>query len=285
MIEKYNTGNINEVYRLKNEYIDLILRKSKFDNKFETYVLNRLQQYELDIPLHIASYVVGNEYIMIYKYIEGETLKSISDNEVDQIIKFLLKLHSIEVTKDEIDLKQPREDLQSMYQYIRKLDGKISRQDYCFICDQYKSLFQERINFESLSRCFIHSDIKKENLLINREKLYIIDFGNCYIGSRLIDIVRAIMWLFLYSEDKIDFRKIERFCSEYFRASKLDGLEYKMVPFIVRYCLLYNYVKDKYLFDAGILSENYVSATSKRWFEILKNDNVIHRIERIIRNE
>ena len=283
MIEKYNDGNINDVYRIKNKFVDLILRRSKFNNEFETYVLKKLQRYKFDIPLHIVSFYVKNEYIMIYEYIEGDTLKNFSDIEVNQIVNFLLNLHSIEVTKDEIDMKQPREDLQSMYQYIQRLEGEINKQEYCYICTEYEKLYREHINFENLNRCLIHSDIKKENLLINVDKLYVIDFGNCYIGSRLVDIVRVIMWLFLYNEEKIEFERIDKFCCDYFGVFKLNHLEYKMVPFIIRFCLLYNYVKDKYLYSTGILTKNYVNATSAKWFEILNNEDIIHKIEEIIK--
>lgn len=285
MIERYNEGNINEVYRLKNEYVDLILRKSEFNNEFETYVLKKLQRYKLDIPLHIDSYTMGNEYVMIYKYIEGKTLQNISDNEINQIISFLLRLHSIKVTEDEINMKQPREDLKLMHQYIEKLKRSINKEEYRFICAEYEKLYKEHTNLEQLNKCFVHSDIKKENLLVNEKKVYVIDFGNCYIGSRLIDIARVIMWLFLYNENIIDFKGIERFCNQYFHVLKLDDLEYKMIPYILRFCLLYNYVKDKYLCSINVLPETYVNETSSKWLKILKDKNIIYEIVGIMRDE
>ena len=59
----------------------------------------------------------------------------------------------------------------------------------------------KNLNFDKLPKCLIHSDIKKENILINDKKVYIIDFGNCYIGNRLIEIIRIFMWFFILDEN------------------------------------------------------------------------------------
>lgn len=284
MIERYDEGNINEVFRLKNEYMDIVVRKSKFNNEFESYVLKKLQSYSLNIPEYIDSYSIGDEYVMLYKYIKGKTPKTLSVYEYNQIVQFLKGLHCVEISEKEKMMMQPKEDLHQMQKYIREIKKKLNCEEYRFICAEYETLNKKYATFENLNQCFIHSDIKKENILVNEDTVYVIDFGNCYIGSRLVDIVRVIMWLFLYDQSCLSDEKIKKFCQQYFDQAELDQTEYEMVSYVLRYCLLYNYVKDKYLFSKGELSESYVQQTSSKWMKIMKNKTTIDKIVEVIQN-
>ena len=167
---------------------------------------------------------------------------------------------------------------------FEKSKKKLNREEYRFICVEYETLNKKYETFENLKQCFIHSDIKKENILVNEDTVYVIDFGNCYIGSRLVDIVRVIMWLFLYDQSCLDDEEIKKFCQQYFDQAELDQIEYEMVSYVLRYCLLYNYVKDKYLFCMGVLSERYVQQTSSKWLEIMKNKTIINKVVEMIQN-
>lgn len=284
MIERYDEGNINEVFHLKNEYMDIVVRKSKFSNEFESYVLKKLQPYNLNIPEYIDSYSIGDEYVMLYKHIKGRTPKMLNACECNQIVQFLKRLHCVEISEKEKAMVQPKEDLHQMQEYIRKIKKKLNREEYRFICVEYETLNKKYETFENLKQCFIHSDIKKENILVNEDTVYVIDFGNCYIGSRLVDIVRVIMWLFLYDQSCLDDEEIKKFCQQYFDQAELDQIEYEMVSYVLRYCLLYNYVKDKYLFCMGVLSERYVQQTSSKWLEIMKNKTIINKVVEMIQN-
>ena len=62
--------------------------------------------------------------------------------------------------------------------------------------DLINKIYNEVLNLEPdvFKKCIIHSDVKRENMLQNQDKLFLIDLGNCYIGSRLIDAIRVIMY-------------------------------------------------------------------------------------------
>ena len=138
---------------------------------------------------------------------------------------------------------------------------------------------------ECLPKCIIHSDIKKENILVNKKKVYIIDFGNCFIGPRLIDIIRVIMWLFIFPDEEVNYSGIDEFCKSYFKYIPMSNLESKLLPVMIDYCLLYNYAKDKYLCSNGILTENYVNKTSTKWFNVLNRKDTRKKILEVIQND
>lgn len=284
MITKIEKGNINDVYHLKTDDKEVIIRKSKFNNAFETYMLNKLQKYELKIPRNITSSLYKSNYIMIYDYIEGDILQSININVIWQLTEFLIKLHSIKITIDEINMEQPKENLHKLLSYIKYLERYVSCKEFDYLYAVYDDIAIKKDEIASLPKCLIHSDIKKENIIICKDEVYVIDFGNCYIGTRLIDIIRVIMWLFIFPDEEVDYNKINHFCEFYFSKKPLMLSEEMVLPQILDFCLLYNYAKDIFLYSNGSLNEEYVKKTSEKWYNTLKDTEKKMKIMEIMRN-
>ena len=129
----------------------------------------------------------------------------------------------------------------------------------------------------------LHSDIKKENVLVNNNIVYIIDFGNSYIGNRLIDLVRIIMWFFL-KENDFNIDEIENSFKVYFENNHLIDLEYNNLSKIIKFCVIYNLIKDVYLFEKGFLSENYVVKNDTKWLNALENEQLLEKVKEALNN-
>ena len=153
----------------------------------------------------------------------------------------------------------------------------------------YKSYFSVMINlfstiqFNKLGYSLIHSDIKKTNMLVNGIDVYLIDFGNCYLGSRIIEIVRIIMWLFL-KDGLYDFDKISFFVKKYFEDNQITEDEEENLSLLIRFCLSYNVIKDVYLYENRQLDKQYIELNDLKWIEILKNEQLLNKIEEVIKN-
>jgi len=153
--------------------------------------------------------------------------------------------------------------------------------DLDYITEIYAEV--SKLNLDKFDKCLIHSDVKKENIIQNNEKLFLIDFGNCYIGSRLIDIIRVIMWFFIKDEN-YDYNKIKVFIDTYFKDNNLTVIERENINDLIQYCLLYNLLKDISLNEDKILVFEYIENNSLKWLNALKDREKILKIGELIKN-
>jgi len=241
-ISEIKNGNMNKVYLLEIEGNKYIIRTSDFDNSFECKVLDLLKKNNLNCPKIITNFKVDNKYIIIYKYLEGNNPVIFDDDFYIELAKGLKELHSIThnfITTDYIHNEENKKKLANYYK--NAIESKYISRDKKIIDETYSEV--SSLNLDELDKCIIHSDIKKENLIQNKKDIYLIDFGNCYIGSRLIDVIRVIMWFFINKEN-YDYRRIELFINEYFKNNKPNQVEKNNIDKLFIYCILYNLLKD-----------------------------------------
>ena len=226
-ISEIKNGNMNKVYLLnikKNKYI---IRTSDFDNSFECKVLNLLEKEDFNSPKIITSFKLENKNIMIYRYLEGSNPQEFNDWFFVNIAKILNQLHSIDYQELYQYSLQNEENLMKLSEYYNKaIESNYLTGEKDLIDELYQRVL--KMDFISLDKCIIHSDIKKENMIQNNQELYLIDFGNCYIGTRLVDIIRVIMWFFI-KNNNYDYDQITLFVNEYFKYNPIKDIEVSLV--------------------------------------------------------
>lgn len=282
-LEKINNGNMNDVYILKNKNHKYIIRSSEFDNSFECKILNHLEKYNFDCPRLISKFTLDSDNIMILKYIEGDNPNNFDKSFFKNLALLLKKLHSIPFDYKVQEYKENEESLNKLYQYYCiAIKSKYLANDLNYINNIFNEI--KNLNLDYFSKCIIHSDVKRENIITNNDKIYLIDFGNVYIGNRLIDIIRVIMWFFIKYKN-YDIEKIKYFILNYFNNNiKLNQLEKNNIELLIKYCILYNLLKDIYLLENKVLKSNYIENNSLNWLEALKNKEKILKIEEVIKN-
>lgn len=281
-IRKIENGNLNDVYVLTINNNKLIIRSSKNVNNFEVEVLRKLNKYDLQVPILLSNLVYNKRYITVLQYIEGKEPKELNYNQLEDLANLIRKIHYIPIDDLANNKNQPVESLNVLMQYFERIKNSIYlRKDFEYI-QKYINDFS-KIEFDKLEKCIIHGDIKKPNMLVNENNVYLIDFGNCYLGNRMIELIRIIMWIF--SKDaNLDFNKISFFLQSYFKDNNITKIELRNLYLLIRYCLIYNIVKDIYLYENGELNEIYIKDNDLKWIEILKDEVLLNKVEEEFKN-
>lgn len=273
---------MNKVYLLSDKENKYIIRINEFDNNFECKVLELLKKYDYNCPKVITNFQLGNKYVMLYKYIEGNNPSKIDENFLDNLAILLKKLHSIKCDFKESEYLDKKEDLKKLHDYyLKAIESKYLVKEKELITLIYNKVL--KLDLNNFDKCLVHSDIKKENMLQNDKELYLIDFGNCYIGTRIIDIIRVIMWFFI-KNDNYDYEMIQYFVNAYFTQNAITEEEENYIDDLLVYCILYNLLKDIALYSDGILTAEYIEKNSLKWLDALKEKEKIKEIGEVIKN-
>jgi len=282
-ISKINNGNMNNVFILELDDNKYIIRMSEFDNDFECKILKLLEEHNIDSPRLLTNFKLGSRNIIICKYIEGENPTIYNELFFEKLANSLRKLHSIQCKYEPTEYANNEETLNKLKEYYNlSITSKYLKDETKFINKKYKEI--EKLNLKSLPKNIIHSDIKKENLLVHDNEVFLIDFGNVYVGNRLIDLIRVIMWFFI-KNNNYDFDSIEKFVLQYFKEnSNLLEIEKSNVTILIKYCILYNLLKDVYLYENNILNSNYIENNSLIWLDALKNEKRLIKIGEAFKN-
>lgn len=276
-------GNINNVYKISFENRDYVLRISNYDNSFESTVLKQLKTENINCPNIIESFSTNNKYIMVCDYINGKCPNQVDTLTMKKIILEVKKLHKIKFKygNSENVNKESIEKLKEYYNVAIKSEYLDKDRDFLSYC--IKGI-EDKLKLEKLSTNIVHSDIKSENIIVNDDDVYLIDFGNVYIGNRLIDVIRIIMWFFI-RYDNYDLDEIQEMINVYFDDNdKLTVEELENIDKLLEFCLLYNLLKDIYLFENNILKKEYIESCSLKWLKALKNNEKLENILGVFKN-
>ena len=276
-------GNINNVYKISFENRDYVLRISNYDNNFESMVLKQLKTESINCPNIIESFSTNNKYIMVCDYINGKCPDQVDILTMKKIISEVKKLHKIKF-KYKNSENVNKESIEKLKEYYNiAIKSEYLDKDRVFLSDCIKEI-EDKLKLDKLSTNIVHSDIKSENIIVNDDDVYLIDFGNAYIGNRLIDVIRIIMWFFI-RYDNYDFDEIQEMINTYFANNeKLTVEELENIDKLLEFCLLYNLLKDIYLFENNILKKEYIESCSLKWLKALKNNEKLENILGVFKN-
>lgn len=282
-VMRLGNSNINNVYKISFENRDYVLRISNYDNRFESAVLKQLKTENINCPNIIETFSTDNKYIIICDYINGQCPEEIDMLTMEKLILEVKKLHKIKF-KYENGENINCENIDKLKEYYNvAIESEYLNKDKDFISDCIRRV-DDKLRLDTLSTNIVHSDIKPENIMVDDNEVYLIDFGNAYIGNRLIDIIRIVMWFFM-RYDNYDLEKIQKVINMYFNNNdKLTTEELNSIDELLKFCLLYNLLKDIYLFENNVLKKEYIESCSLKWLEALKNNEELENIVGVFKN-
>ena len=188
-IEKNNESTDGNVYIIETKSKKYVLKiyKSESHTKNMIEIHQLLADRKINAPQIIKS-IDNNEYevfddcyFVVYSFVDGKKLKEyeLDNNKIKQIAKYLKKLHNVKIPVDY--------ELETV---------NISNND----------------NQSSI----LHFDITKNNIFVNNEEIYFIDFDDAKYGPAIFDVAIAVTNLFISKVRGADIHGINLFIEEYY---------------------------------------------------------------------
>jgi homoserine kinase type II len=281
-IEKYNSGEINDSYKIKNVnglFTLRIYKDKKIKNiKFEVFLLNKISHLPvpkiIKIPGKGYIFKIKDRYAIIYKYIKGKSLNKINYDQLGQVGKFLAKFH---IAGKNFLYKAQRDKF-----YFLPINKIKKIQNFCLNKKTKNNFILNKVVNDLSSLCLdnnlpkgpIHVDIKPENVLFYRSKLSgVIDFDNSYIGPYVFDLAKSMV-LFGSKNKKFEIKKSLKIIKNYIIYRKLNYIERRGLYKNIKFAFLSHIIIDFYMYNLGKRSKKYFNYIVKDFYKSYQNFNI-----------
>lgn len=214
--------------------------------KAECEVLKKLKPLlppNIQVPDYLAEFLDQDYPFVYYEMIQGEPLtlelwQNMQESEQDQLAKnlvqFLEVLHGIDPRECNIETLDPLENYQTRYQEFKaKCFAYLSTEEQNTAEKLFTNYFNNSMMREYHS-AVIHHDLSENHILLTRDGIGIIDFGDTIIFDPAMDFA----WMYLFDQ------KLYRKMYNYYQSPKKDmGFEQRIrdfyVPIIPFYGVVY----------------------------------------------
>ena len=192
-IKKLNAGAASVIY-IADTNKGLIVIKIRIHEggnlEKEFYILKALEKKNI-APIAFAQGILDNQEYLIEDYVKGRRLpqNKIKDKDVELVAEFFKKLHSIKLTKElkklPIGKSKPEEKLNyaKSFQHLSKLFTELVKKAEFIISN---TNVKTRLTLR-------HADPNPYNLIVNKNRLIVIDWEESKIGHPAIDIADFIV--------------------------------------------------------------------------------------------
>lgn len=165
-------------------------------------ILNKKLPKNIRVPNYIYSSLDTNYPFVGYELIDGkfltqEVFDSLSSSEKDKVLNFIVEflniLHSIDYTQLNLTITNPIEWYENLYKRVQQI---------CFpyFDEELKSatikLFEDFFNDETMHNytpTLIHGDLSEDHILITKDGIGIIDFGDLMAFDPAYDLIWAYL--------------------------------------------------------------------------------------------
>ncbi len=204
--------------------------KERDDIMFEILQLKHLKglrvpDYVTDQKGNFINKYKGHNY-SVYRYLEGETPRHISERVFRQVAKFLGKYHR-QIQSFTTTVERKATIYKFPHSRIKRMKETLPKQFPTHV-DEIEYLTREvpRLVLPiSLPGSALHCDVKPENILVENGSLSgVIDFDNCETGPFIFDLGLTIIW-FCTTEKGLDYKKAKKLIKYYESQRKLTPME------------------------------------------------------------
>jgi len=182
-------GVIDTTYIVDNLILKRYERDIKDKIQNDMTLLKTLQYQGLNVPTLIDS----SKGWYLYEKLQGESIKNVNLSHIQELARFLAKLHSLTYKKSCYSFFLDSYDVDSILKYIKH--------NFFF----YYKKFEFFKYYKMKNDGFIHGDIFKDNTLFKDDKIAVFDFIDGGCGSFVFDI--AVCLTSFNSHKKISFTK------------------------------------------------------------------------------
>lgn len=264
-IEKVNSGTESNAMMVQFKTEKFILRRvrslEQAKLEYETSLLLKGRKIVPEICLNAENkpYVESNREIYnLQRFVEGGPIRDINRDIIEEVAKQVANVHralsACEMSADPMD----RFSLGALTEQCK------GKEDILIECLEQKKIdvrqFLEKCNeliaLDEIKEQLIHGDLGFWNMILSNHSVYIIDFGECRMGSIYTDMAAVTASILSKTSTSTDFVKL--------RDVLLNS--YKVYNCTLDLDKLFDYVMLWYLrgIYAVLLSENEENSKKKR---------------------
>tara|TARA_B110000014_G_scaffold101070_1_gene69432 strand:+ start:798 stop:1778 length:981 start_codon:yes stop_codon:yes gene_type:complete len=250
--------NSNYIINTKNKKYILTIFEDTFVIKNINFFLNLLlfcNKYNFVCPIPILDKYnsiinfINDKPYCIFNFIEGKSVKNISQKNIKYVGTYLAKLHLItnkfnQKIKTRFDITFYKNIIKKNKLFFSKLDFDLNN----IFIDTLKSYY--KLNEKSLPKTIIHGDLFPDNVLFNNNNeitgfldFYFSDFN--YSVSDLAIVI--VSWCFYINQDNnyvLDFNKLNILLKNYNNIRRIKKSEISSLNIICKfYCMRFMFTR------------------------------------------
>ena len=198
-------GNTAVIYRLDDKIVKVFKEGfSKTESVYEAKKQASAYECGLDVPEILNVIEINGRQMIIMEYIEGATLgerllgdMGQADYYIDIFVREQQAIHQVSVQETSIEWMTD------------KLSRQINSSDH--LPEMMKELLLKRLNSLEYEPRLCHGDFHPFNVIINKERLTIIDWADSSLGDIRADVYRSFL-LLSQSSVNIAQKYLRRYC-------------------------------------------------------------------------
>lgn len=274
-IYNYKIEKFRSVFKVISKNNILLIKK--FNSKIKLFntkkIINQLKYNNFDFVQSIYRnlknefyFEFENKFYMCFKWIDGREIDTKKISEIKKCVKIIYFFHEAvkNINDDSIILNDEsnwiekfEEDLSNLY-YIQKTISKkyiLSDLDNFYYENIYSAIskinkiidFLNKSNFKKFTeenKIICHNSLYYQNFILNRGKIFLIDFGGMVLNNRIYDIARFARRVFY--KNNFDFKILGQIYKFYDNDYNFTEFEKNLFDNYLKYP--YKFVKFGYKF-------------------------------------
>ena len=253
-----------------------IVSKSKESLRYEIDMLNAIKG--LPVPVYRLSmggnYIekFGRDWITVYDFIPGKSPKKITVPMAYELGKFLGEFHRRgQKFKKDLSSRRKYYDLNpSVMKKMKPFAYKQTNPKLKSVVQEIEEGVENNQPPVKLPRSPIHVDLYSKNELFEGNKLTgIIDFGNFYIGPRMVDVGKTVMWN-LCPNKKLDKNLFKNFIAGYTSKRKFNKTEQAYLRKAILYAIYSHIWVDLYHIPLKYVPESWPLMLIRRFLPVAR---------------
>ncbi len=207
LIAKIGNSYSSDVYKVTSKGNTFIL-KIPYNNQAyerEKIILKELEKQRIAAPKIIEEVVCTDKKGIIMSYLQGLNGEDVvfTKRKIGNLVKAINEFQNIELKRPEIPLYNFDIIANTYNKNIELISDYVSRELYLAI-QKDSDMFFDLLKEQQYNR-LIHRDLRLGNIIVDSEKIFLIDFEGCAMGNPIMDLVKIYYEIMFKDNNLGDF--------------------------------------------------------------------------------
>lgn len=192
LIAKMGNSYSSDVYKVTSKGNTYILKIPYNNQAYESekIILEELERQGIAAPKIIKEVVCTDKKGIIMSYLQGLNGEEavFTKRKIGNLVKTINEFQNITLKRSEIPLYNFDIIVNTYNENIELISDYVSRELYLAI-QKNSDMFFDLLKEQQYNR-LIHRDLRLGNIIMDSEKIFLIDFEGCAMGNPIMDLVK-----------------------------------------------------------------------------------------------